>query len=351
MTDDNLVELGRRIAESGKYNPKTDTNGSGEYDEPDNAELLGDVLATVKSYVSFPNEHQAIAVTLWIVATHGISAWQHATRLVVTSPQKRCGKSRLLDIVAGLCHLPLITVNATPAAIFRSIKKHEDQPPTMIVDEADALWGTKRTAEANEDLRALFNAGFQRGRPALRCVGPSQVATEFPTFAMAAFAAIGRLPDTNMDRAVNIDLQRREPDKHVAHYRIRRDGPKLDQLRARLADWIASSIDELGNAEPMLPVQDRAADSWEPLVAVADLAGGDWPNRARAACTALTALADDNDDELGTVLLRDIRRVFETACSNFMPSKQLSNELRNIEESPWEELTPANWLADLNRMV
>jgi hypothetical protein len=154
---------------------------------------------------------------------------------------------------------------------------------------------------------------------------------------MAAFAAIGRLPDTIMDRAVNIDLQRRTTGERVAQFRIRRDGPKLADLAARLSEWVAGIDETLADAEPALPVEDRAADAWEPLVAIAEAAGGHWPARARAACTALVALAAADDDELGTLLLADIREVFDDAGESFMPSAMLMRELRGIEESPWSE--------------
>lgn len=310
-------------------------------ENPDGAQLLYDLYDTITRYVVFANRHQAIAVTLWIAATHGLPAWQHATRLAVTSPQKRCGKSRLLDIVAGTCHWPLLCVNATPAAIFRSIGANEDKPPTLIVDEADALFGTKRIAEQNEDLRALFNAGFGRNRPALRCVGPLQTPTEFATFAMAALAAIGRLPDTITDRAVNIDLQRRSSDEPVSQFRTRRDSPRLVKLRDRLSVWVKANIDALREMVPDLPVEDREADAWEPLVAVADAAGGSWPKRARSACVVLTESAAEDDEAI--MLLTDIRDVFAESAQIFFPSQLLVNELRNIEESPWrdEELNPS----------
>jgi len=85
------------------------------------AELLHRLMALLQRYVVFPDPHSAAATTLWIVATHVTPAFQHATRLVIGSPEKRCGKSRLLDIIAGTCHNPLISVNATVAAIYRSL--------------------------------------------------------------------------------------------------------------------------------------------------------------------------------------------------------------------------------------
>ncbi len=299
-------------------------------------QLLNDLHDTFCRYVVFPDEHAAIAVTLWVAATHALPAFQHAPRLVINSPEKRCGKSRLLDIISGTCHQSLVSVNATVAAIFRSIGGNH--PPTLVIDEADAIFGSKKVAEQNEDLRALLNAGHQRDRPALRCVGPNQTPTPFPTFAMAALAGIGQMPDTITDRAVNVTLRRRTRDEKVNQFRTRRDGPLLAVLRDRLAAWCAEQLDALAAAEPDMPVEDRAADTWEPLIVVADAAGGPWPELARSACAALVARAegDAEDGSLRVRLLSDIRDVFTKRGSTFLASADLVTELRGIEESPWD---------------
>src|SRR6185312_10289786 len=230
-------------------------------DDPDGVRVLDELLAVLTRYVVFPDKHAAAAVALWIVATHALPAFECAPRLVITSPEKRCGKSRLLDIISGTCHQPLTSINATVAAIFRSIG--DDHPPTLIIDEADTLFGSKKLAEQNEDLRALLNAGHQRGRPALRCVGPMQKPTEFPTFAMAAVAGIGKMPDTIVDRGVNISQRRRAAGEKVAQFRSRRDGPVLATTRVLVASWAVNQIDVLSQADPDMPVEDRAADTWE----------------------------------------------------------------------------------------
>jgi hypothetical protein len=344
MSDDDPIEVGRRMfAPCGKYA----ANGPAPIDDSaidyaaviDGAALLDTVRDTLKHYIAFPNTHQVAAVTLWIVATHALSAWQHATRLIISSPQKRCGKSRLMDIIAGLVFSRMLCVDATVAAIFRSIGDDDIKTPTLLVDEADAIWGTKRAAENNEDLRALFNAGWQRDRPAKRCVGPYHTPTDFNTFARVAFAAIGKLPDTISDRAVNIDLKRRGPGEHVARFRIRRDAPKLDALRERITAWVRDTdrLKRLTDAEPSMPdgVEDRAADAWEPLIAMAEAAGGVWPKLARSACRRLSQ-SDDSDD-LGTQLLSDIRQVFKDTGESFISSQILVRELRQMEESPWSD--------------
>jgi hypothetical protein len=299
------------------------------------AELLDEMHSALTSYVVLPSAASGDAVTLWIAATHCLPAFQHAPRLAIVSPEKRCGKSRLLDIIAGTCHEPLMTINATVAAVFRSIGG--DKPPTLLVDEADTLFGSKKVAENNEELRALLNAGHQRGRPARRCVGPQQIPTDFPTFTMCALAGIGQLPDTITDRAINITMRRRRSDEPVRQFRTRRDGPRLEALRLQLAEWSTGATNRLMDAEPDMPVEDRAADTWEPLVAVADLAGGEWPERARHACKVLTEEAEAADEErsLNTRLLSDVRAIFTERMSSFIASADLVGELKRIAESPW----------------
>lgn len=99
------------------------------WDEPnDTAALLDDVLAALKKYVIFPSEHAAVATTLWVAVTHTLAAFQSAPRLAINSPEKRCGKTRLLDVVSALSWKPLATVNATTAAIFRSIGDARPRP-------------------------------------------------------------------------------------------------------------------------------------------------------------------------------------------------------------------------------
>ena len=244
--------------------------------------------AVLTRYVILPSISRVGA--LWIAATHAQPAWAHAPRLVIRGPEKRCGKSRLLDIVEGTCHAPLITVNASPAAVYRAIGT--DTPPTLLVDEADTIFGGKN-ADANEDLRGLLNAGHQRNRPAIRWDAATRSLETIPTFAMAALAGIGAMPDTIEDRAVVIRMRRRAPGETVAPFRHRRDRPALTTLAAAARPaGSRAHLAELESAEPAMPLEDRAADTWEPLIAVADLAGGDWPALARHAAVALTADRD-----------------------------------------------------------
>jgi hypothetical protein len=299
------------------------------------AELLDALHAALSRYVVLPSDQAAHAATLWIAATHAQPAWEHAPRLAAISAVKRSGKSRLMDVVAETCHHPIITFNATIAAIVRSIDS--DDPPTLLVDEADALFGTRKAAEQNEDLRGLLNSGHQRNRPLLRWDMTSRSLDELPTFAMAMLASIGDLPATIMDRAVVARMRRRAPGEKIEPWRSRRDAPPLNELRGQLHKWVRANLRHLRVATPDTPLEDRAADTWEPLIAIADLAGDAWPVRARIAAEDLTRDEADAeaDASAGVRLLEDAYAVFEDAAA--LHSKTLLDRLLELEGSPWPD--------------
>jgi hypothetical protein len=252
---------------------------------------------------------------------------------------KRCGKSRLLEVIEALAHKPLATTNISVAALFRTIDAGGKRPPTLILDEADRLFGSVKKDDDNADLIALLNNGFRPGRPTIRCVGPQQIPTPFANFAMAAIAGIGRLPDTVEDRAINITMRRRLPGQQVAKFRLRTDLPRMEELRSWLTDWADQHLAELEEPPQDMPaeLEDRAQDAWEPLIAIADLAGGPWPAWAREAARFLASEAADADSgqSLEIRLLADVRAIFETTGEPFLGTGTLLAELRQIEEAPW----------------
>ncbi|MFC7902726.1 DUF3631 domain-containing protein [Streptomyces griseoincarnatus] len=316
------------------------------------SKLLDELRARIAQFVIPPSPEALDAITLWVAATHLQPAWQHAPRLAVVGPAKRCGKSRLLDVLTETVHEPMLTINTTPAAIFRSIT--EDNPPTLLVDEADTIFGPK-VAEKNEETRGLLNAGHQRGRYVTRVVGNDHTPHRFATFAMAAIAGIGDLPDTVMDRSVVIRMRRRAEGEKVKPFRSRRDIPALHALRDRIAAWAKPLLDEAANLEPDMPVEDRAADTWEPLVIVADLAGGHWPRLARLACARMVAAeaAAEEDHPSGARILADIRRVFHAQREvDSLSTEELLHHLRQDPEAPWAEWGRGGLTArELSRML
>ncbi|MFC9232597.1 DUF3631 domain-containing protein [Streptomyces decoyicus] len=301
------------------------------------SKLLDELRAQISQFVIPPSPEALDAITLWVAATHLQPAWQHAPRLAVVGPAKRCGKSRLLDVLTETVHEPMLTINTTPAAIFRSIS--EEEPPTLLVDEADTIFGPK-VAEKNEETRGLLNAGHQRGRYVTRVVGNDHTPHKFATFAMAAIAGIGDLPDTVMDRSVVIRMRRRAEGEKVRPFRSRRDIPALHEIRDRIHAWARPLLEEAANLEPDMPVEDRAADTWEPLVIVADLAGGRWPRLARVACMRMVnaEVAAEEDHPSGARILADIRRVFFAQREvDSLSTGDLLHHLRQDPEAPWAE--------------
>nr|WP_258565917.1 DUF3631 domain-containing protein [Streptomyces parvulus] len=310
--------------------------GAGVQVAADGVAPLDELRGAIGKYVVLPSEEALTAVTLWVAATHIQTALQHAPRLAVVSPTKGCGKSRVLDVLHETVHQPMMTVNTSPAVIFRVIGKN---PPTLLVDEADTIFGPKASGDS-EILRGLLNAGHQRNRPAWRISGPEHKPTPFPTFAMAAIAGIGDLPDTVMDRAVVLRMQKRKPGEKVTPFRSRYSVPELNALRDQLTAWLGPLRGQAARMVPQMPVEDRAADTWEPLVIIADLVGGQWPAQARAACLAMTRheALQDEQSSLKTRLLRDIHRIFAQADNpEALATQDLVATLLQDAEAPWAE--------------
>lgn len=151
----------------------------------------------------------------------------------------------------------------------------------------------------------------------------------------AAIAGIGNLPETIMDRAVIVRMRRRAPDEQVRDFRERVTRPEGEALRGQLVAWAEAVAERVGNPWPDMPegVTDRAADVWEPLLMVADLAGGDWPKLAQEACTAFVTGARDDTESVGTRLLADLRQVFGDAP--VMSTEAILRALHGQEEAPW----------------
>jgi hypothetical protein len=307
------------------------------YDETyvDGAALLDDVCHMLTDYVAFPSPDAAVAATLYAAATHAVSRLEFAARLVIKSPVRQCGKSRLLDVLGQLVADPLMTADISAAGLVYSIDPVD--PPTIILDEADATFGRGlRGDEKAEHLRGLLNAGFTRDRAYRRYNPGTRQVEDCATFAMAILAGIGSLPDTIEDRAVIIAMRRRAEHETVKRFRIRRDKPRVRAVGERLGEWVTLRARTIGDAEPDMPagLADRAEDAWEALIAVADMAGGDWPARARSA--ALGLAADAEDDTLAVRLLADVRKAFGEADK--LPTDTLLRALRKIAESPWSDL-------------
>ncbi|MCP2286831.1 Protein of unknown function (DUF3631) [Promicromonospora umidemergens] len=304
----------------------------------DGAVVLDQVQAAVRKYVILPSPEAMTAVVLWAAASHVVPFLGSAPRLVIRGPERRCGKSRLLDMLEALCWQAFMGVNVSHAALSRTVHFAGNEPPTIMIDEADAMFGPKAGSD-NEDIRGILNAGFQPGRTVPRYDAGRQEVEHLRTFAMAALAGIGAMPDTIEDRAVVVKMRRRAKGEKVAPYRMTRDRADLITLSGVLHKWARSQRVTIGTPVVSMPVEDRAADTWEPLVAVADAAGGDWPRLARHAAVVMNQEKEESIElSVQTRLLIDTRAAFES--DDALPTHTLLERLKADEEAPWATFGP-----------
>jgi hypothetical protein len=303
---------------------------------PDGADLLDRCLLLVNRFVCLPSENAAFAVVLWAASTHMMDAWETTPRLAFLSAEPGSGKSRAMAITALLCPLALEAANATTASLVRAL----DDPagrPVIFIDEIDTKYGPK--AKGDEELRCVINAGHRRGGFFLRCEKGDDgwVPIRQDSFAAIAMAGIGDiLPDSVVTRSIIVRMRKRLAGETVDAYR-QRDHMHLGKaLCDELAIWADHVREHAATCRPPLPdrIADRDADVWEPLIVVADLAGGPWPERARQAAVEFVQSTKASQKlSLGAKLLADIRDCF--GDSDRIATADLLSKLRAIEVSPW----------------
>jgi hypothetical protein len=281
---------------------------------------------------------QADAVALWVGHSYLYDQFDTTPYLAVQSATRRSGKTRLLEVLRLAVREPLPTAGTSVAALFRIV--HELHP-TLLLDEADAIFHHRKGDTSAEDLRGLLNAGYRAGTAYLRVVGEGKKmrVERFDVFCPKVVASIGRLPDTVQDRSIVLTLKRRARSETVERFRFRT--AELEAVPVR--EWWEAAAQQLQLPESATvpdTLDDRAADSWEPLLALADAAGGDWPARARKAALTLSGGIEVDDDTLGIRLLDGIRRAFTAAGTDRLATTTLIDMLRADEEAPWAEYGP-----------
>ena len=264
-------------------------------------EVAEKILARLKTHlITSPENYYALTLHPIVVALK-----EHLSLLpflVVTSAVKRCGKTRLLELIARLCPRSLLAASVTPASTLRVIDALE---PCFIMDEFDAF-----LAE-NEEFRGLLNTCHTKGLVHIRCAPETHEPQGFDTFCPIIIASIGELPVTVMDRAIHIRLERKWSSRKVVSVRKVPQGPftLLRQEIVRLARDFAEQILE---ADFFLPefTNDRAEENWEIHAKIATVLGGPWPARIFHAAGVLTP-SDSDEQSLAIQLLLSLRRLFQ----------------------------------------
>jgi hypothetical protein len=305
----------------------------------DGAALLDEVETFHRRFNVFPTEAAYVAVTLWDAHAHLLDCFDSTPRIAFLSPEPGSGKTRALEIVETLVPQPMTAVNASAAALFRSVSSGNGKP-TILFDEIDTVFGPK--AGDNEELRGFLNAGHRRTGVTYRCIGDggNQTVQAFPSYCAVAVAGLGSLPDTILSRSVIIRMRRRARNEKVESFRARIHEAEGHKLRDRLAQWAEQARECVMGAWPDMPdgVTDRPADVWEPLLAIADAAGGNWPERAREACVTLVTASKANDKgSLGVRLLTDLRDHVMVGIDR-LPTVAILDRLNALDDAPWADL-------------
>lgn len=299
------------------------------------AALLDALVATVRRYVVLPDVHTARTIGLWIVLTYFDAVVNVLPLLLVTSPTKRCGKTRTVEIVGGLACRALPISNITAAALYRAIEKFH---PTLLLDEGDTF------INDDPELRGVINAGHTRHTArVIRCVGDDSEPTIFSTWCPKLVAMIGTPKDTLIDRSIVVTLARKAPGEPVERLRAEQAHLVFADLRRQIRRWTDDHREQMRTADPAMPsgLHDRAADNWRPLLAIAGLAGGVWTALAAQAAVALAG-HDRDDDSIAEQLLADLHTVFHDPATLFdrsqrdrLPTARVTELLVALDSRPW----------------
>ena len=290
--------------------------------------LLGQIGDLVRRYVILL-DWCYIAVALWVVHSYCHDTADVSPILAITSPEKRCGKTLLLEILGHLVPRPLHSANITAAALFRTIEEYR---PSLLLDEVDTF------LENKDELRGVLNAGYRKANPYVtRTVGEDYEPRRFNVWCPKALAKIGKLHPTLEDRSISIPMSRKKPNEKRERFRSKHVAGECETLRRKTVRWVADNRMALEVADPGLPedLDDRAQDNWRPLVAIAELAGGHQSQQARRTALLLSGRTAKEEDSRGVELLKDIQTVFSREKT--LASEDVVNALNAMQERPWSE--------------
>ncbi|MBI4607081.1 MAG: DUF3631 domain-containing protein [Planctomycetes bacterium] len=328
---------------------------TGPWPEPvRGAAILDELRSRLRRHLVLP-AHGDVAISLWALGTHAFDAFDAFgvfPRLLLSSPQKRCGKSTAMDLLSRASARALPLSNVSAAALFREIELHR---PTVLIDEADTFLAK------SEALRGIINSGHSRDLAfVLRVDGPGRVPVKFSTWAPVAIAMIGRPPPTILDRSIEVRLERKAHGEHAERVEREEAAAFFARWRRKAERWARDEDAALRALRPEAPgaLDDRAADNWRPLLAVAERAGGEWPRLASEAALALSRGRGEDDDD-AVLLLTDIRAVFrrlqglqgspgvqrvpsgqasDGPVTDRLSTAKLLEALHAMEDRPWREI-------------
>lgn len=299
------------------------------------ARTLDSVSAFLRRFIVFQSPHHADVVALWVAHTYAVDAWEATSYLAVTSPEKQSGKTRVLEVLELLVANPWKVTEPSTAVLFRKL----EQEVTLLLDEVDAIFAGRD--ETAQQIRGVLNVGNRRGGTVARALDFGRDLHDFPVFGPKALAGIGSIPETLADRSIPLPMQRRRRIDRMERLLVRDIGPVAEALRERLREVVQAEGDRLAAyrlTDPPEELGDRQVEGWEPLFALAEAAGGRWPDVVYEGAVAVHAIADD--ESRNVLLLQHIRDAFEERGRDRLFTRELLSYLRRRDDGPWARWWP-----------
>jgi hypothetical protein len=239
--------------------------------KPKKTAIVDTVADFLRRFVFLQDETHYRLIAAWIVATHLHKTFEYLGYLFVYSPERRSGKTTLLEILNLLVYQPTgLQVSPTEAVMFRTAEGH-----THLLDEVDS-WKNK------DDLKDVLNAGYKKGGIVIRCEkgkGAFKPMT-FSVFAPRAMAGIGLsvLHSTTLDRTFAVPMVRRKKKEKKERSRERIIGPQAKTLKQEIERWVkdhekaVAEIYDQSQFPYLESFTDRTIDIAEPLAAIIEVA-------------------------------------------------------------------------------
>ena len=302
-------------------------------------QIVATLENTFRKHVAL-NADLPLVLALWTLATHLFTCFDAFPYLAITSPTKRCGKTRLAEVIELLSCGAMRTASASSAAIFRAIQMNaaKSRTITLIMDEMEVLG---RRSERSDQLREILNAGYRKGQYVLRCERNAKEQfepREFPVYCPKVLVLIGSLTDTLADRCIPIAMRRRRPGERVDRFFYSQASRNVRTLLREIEAWAKANRRRVmvRLRRDIGFLEDREAELWLPLFAVCVAA----PERVEALKAAALRLSrgkqSEEPSDLGILLLQDIRSTFGQTTNDRLTTVALIEALMAIAESPWQ---------------
>lgn len=285
--------------------------------------------------------HQHAVLTLLVGVGYITEALDLVPHVAIRSAEPESGKSKVLQgfqrllgdraAVAMSGSLPLLARRASRRGVV------------ILLDETDRWISSRIGSESSEGLIGLVNAAFERGTEYARMAkgkGEQFVEEIHYPFAPFIMAGLRDLPDTIASRSIPIWLRRKRPDQKVEPMRARDSKVAAAPIVSMWEAWASEGIERVREfPPPPMPagLSDRQMDISEPLLVLADMAGGRWPGFARAALISTFSEANlVGRQTLGSALLVALRAIWlDAGDPDVMSSVTILERLAHLEDGPW----------------